>query len=361
MNKLAADFPAQKSQVESARKYMLEARAHDQLEHLKRMRDAGRYKALQEGLESFPEKEASAVTTAEFRTLKASFDETAEKFADLQHLLEDLGKRMQQAPEGLANALSAVRSELHLDRTNRLEAFLGQALQAERQRKSGKTPEISPSALASLAITGWLLGNPNAEPKADVALRLWHSRELVLDYLRTDDIAVREKLLRKYAAKKADYIGMDEFCQIIPHLPPTLAEPSPGLGTLFLQAGAGVNPARYLLKLPPEYSHNRLYPVLMALPPFSEPEALTVQRLEQFCAEYGYILAVPHWEENKGTDYAFSEREHQIALDVLRDLRRRFQVDSDRVFLTGAGDGGGMMAFDVALSHPDLFAGAIPM
>jgi len=47
-------------------------------------------------------------------------------------------------------------------------------------------------------------------------------------------------------------------------------------------------------------------------------------------------------------------------LDVLRDLRRRFQVDSDRVFLTGFGEGA-TMAFDVGLSHPDLFAGVVPV
>ena len=47
-------------------------------------------------------------------------------------------------------------------------------------------------------------------------------------------------------------------------------------------------------------------------------------------------------------------------LNVLRDLRRRFQVDSDRVFLTGQGEGGNM-AYNVGLSHPDLFAGVMPI
>jgi pimeloyl-ACP methyl ester carboxylesterase len=47
-------------------------------------------------------------------------------------------------------------------------------------------------------------------------------------------------------------------------------------------------------------------------------------------------------------------------VNVLKDLRRRFNVDSDRVFLLGAGEGGAM-ALDVGLSHPDLFAGVVPM
>ena len=37
-----------------------------------------------------------------------------------------------------------------------------------------------------------------------------------------------------------------------------------------------------------------------------------------------------------------------------------FNVDSDRVFLFGLGQGGDM-AYDVGLSHPDLFAGILPV
>ncbi len=58
--------------------------------------------------------------------------------------------------------------------------------------------------------------------------------------------------------------------------------------------------------------------------------------------------------------YGYSEREHAVVLETLRDLRRRFAVDSDRVFLFGMGVGG-EMAYDVGLSHPDLFAGVLPM
>src|SRR5262249_28261271 len=128
-----------------------------------------------------------------------------------------------------------------------------------------------------------------------------------------------------------------------------------------LRAGDPRRGPLYLLRVPPEYSHNRHYPVLLALPPYGEATADSMRRYEGVCAENGYILVVPRWEDKSSTGYAFSEREHQVVLDVLRDVRRRFQVDSDRVFLTGAGFGGGDMAFDVGLSHPDLFAGVLPM
>src|SRR5207245_8724942 len=52
--------------------------------------------------------------------------------------------------------------------------------------------------------------------------------------------------------------------------------------------------------------------------------------------------------------------EAAAVLTSSRDLGRRDQVDSDRVFLFG-GEQGGVAAFDVGLSHPDQFAGVIPM
>ena len=47
-------------------------------------------------------------------------------------------------------------------------------------------------------------------------------------------------------------------------------------------------------------------------------------------------------------------------MKTLLDLRRRFQIDSDRVFLSGFGQGGSM-AYDVGMAHPDLFAGVLPV
>ena len=47
-----------------------------------------------------------------------------------------------------------------------------------------------------------------------------------------------------------------------------------------------------------------------------------------------------------------------MVIDTLRDLRRRFQVDSDRVFLFGW-EQGADAALDIGMSHPDQFAGVL--
>jgi hypothetical protein len=83
-------------------------------------------------------------------------------------------------------------------------------------------------------------------------------------------------------------------------------------------------------------------------------------RWTEQAARYGYIVAAPEWESIPGAAYQYTPDEHNVILDMLRDLRRKFQVDSDRVFLTGAGSGGAL-AFDVGMSHPDQFAGVLPI
>jgi len=43
---------------------------------------------------------------------------------------------------------------------------------------------------------------------------------------------------------------------------------------------------------------------------------------------------------------------------AIRDARKRYAIDCDRTFVAGQ-LGGGNMAWDLALSQPDLFAGAV--
>jgi hypothetical protein len=49
-----------------------------------------------------------------------------------------------------------------------------------------------------------------------------------------------------------------------------------------------------------------------------------------------------------------------VVIQSIRDARKRFNIDSDRLFLSGHGMGGDA-AFDIGMSHPDLFAGVIPI
>lgn len=72
----------------------------------------------------------------------------------------------------------------------------------------------------------------------------------------------------------------------------------------------------------------------------------------------GYIVVAPFWGQEHQTSYEYSAREHAAVLGSLREANRHFSIDSDRVFLSGHSMGGDA-AWDVALSHPDLWAGLV--
>jgi pimeloyl-ACP methyl ester carboxylesterase len=127
-----------------------------------------------------------------------------------------------------------------------------------------------------------------------------------------------------------------------------------------MQVTVGRHKVTYHLQLPPEYRPTRSYPVLVVLHEGGEKPEDMLRRWAEAAAENGYILAAPEWDKGSLGQYSFTEVEHAAVLATLRDLRRRVQIDTDRVFLFGLGEGG-TMAFDVGLAHPDLFAGVIPM
>jgi predicted esterase len=75
---------------------------------------------------------------------------------------------------------------------------------------------------------------------------------------------------------------------------------------------------------------------------------------------YGYIVVAPTWLKPHQKQYEGTAREHACVLATLRDACRCFAIDTDRVYLSGHSLGGNA-AWDIGLSHPDLWAGVIPI
>jgi pimeloyl-ACP methyl ester carboxylesterase len=357
LDKLLAAQPDQKERVESARATLRRLQARERFEEIKHLHQAGRGQAVRAKLAEFPEKHANTQMLATLREIKGEYDAAGEALKQASRYLDEATRDL-SGPDAkvLAEAAAAVRAELDGSSVERLDAFLGQARQAERERLKGRKPDLKPEELLSLAVTGWLLGSPSAESRPEVAVRLWKARQMVLAYQRAVDGGERQRVLKEFEQEQSNRVGVDEVMQLVPFLPP--AEAATDLGTKPVEVKVGS--VTYHVQLPPEYRHGRPYPVLIALPDASERPGKVLGRWAEAAAEHGYVLAVPEWQRGLGGPYGYSEREHDIVLQTVRDLRRRYQVDSDRVFLFGLGEGG-KMAFDVGLGHPDLFAGVIPM
>jgi hypothetical protein len=368
LKRILADLPAEKAKAEDALARLKTFQSVEKLEEIKRLHLAGRHDEVRKRLAAFPpEKESGPAAAAEVLTLRTDYDNALKKADRLKHFLDTLPKGVAEDKELFAAAAASIKDELLLDGLDKLEPFLGQAEQAERQRKAGKKPELGEAELLSLAMTGWLLGGPSAEAKPAQARRLWRARQLVLDYEKTEP-AGRAALLAAFQKQADTPATAEEVAQLIPTLPPPEPQQIVGGQTLELQLGAAQGQRggpTYLVHVPPEYSHARSYPVLFVLHDGGEKPKSMLRRWEKEADDNGYILVAPEWEPQGGGGfgggaYNFSDREHQAVIGVLRDLRRGFNVDSDRVFLFGLGQGG-LMAWDVGLCHPDLFAGVMPM
>ncbi len=145
-------------------------------------------------------------------------------------------------------------------------------------------------------------------------------------------------------------------------------EVAPGFYRFTVVGLPSAPPITYWVQLPPQYDPYRRYPAIVTL----HGAASTPQMQIDFWAgpwmpggwrrgqasRRGYIVIAPAWAAPYQKQYEFSAREHAAVLAVVRDACRRFSIDTDRIFLTGHSMGGDA-AWDIALAHPDLWAGVI--
>jgi pimeloyl-ACP methyl ester carboxylesterase len=357
LDRLVEKMPDRKERVEAARKTLFKLRASERLEEIKRRHRGGQHRQVRKLLADFPTKGVPERQIAELEELKAEYENTDRLLKDTARLLEQTRRAMRSDDrKWLDEAAGAISDNLNFENVMRLDAFLGQARQAERLRKKGQQAEVSAEQLLSLAVSGWLLGSASAEMSVETARRLWHGREMVLSYLNSDDDKRKQILKRHLMGSRTESASLDELLQIIRTLPPIAAEKKLPNGAATFKTAEGT----YHVQLPPEYRHGRPYPVLLVLHQAGEKPQAMLNRWAEPAAEHGYILVAPEWQGGLNNRYNYSAAEHAIVLSTLKDLRQRFNADEDRVFLFGLGEGGAM-AFDVGLGHPDLFAGVLPM
>lgn len=362
---------------------------------------AGRYDGAGKLLAEFPDKTADPKDVVKAAALRAQQKAAVERTATAKRLLRSLidrttgggdvgpsaavgggpgaavaylrGPRPGVQVALLLAAAEKVYAEIHPDSAARLEDFVQFMEQAERERSQGQELTKTPEKLLAAAVSGWVKGKGGAVEVGTAALRLWAAREVVLEYVRTDDLNTRNQLLRKYRQE----VGLppDELAQVIALLPPAEPDDLNARGGKPVPAGNGVPPGvfrrataastahpqgiDYLVRLPAEYHHGRAYPVIVALTDASGPPEIIMAALAFEADRHGYIVAAPDWSK-AGPDWKYRGEDHTYATETLRDVIRHFSVDNNRVFLIGGGTGANM-ALDVGCSHPDLFAGVLAM
>ena len=343
--------------------------ARQLLTELQLRQSAGQHKLVGALLESFPAEEVAGETLIQVREMTTTYEQENRRMKQigesLQATVAAIGDPDQRGL--MAPIADEIVKELSHNTVARLAPFV-QLLSDE---------SLAAEEKASLAITGWLLGENDAQQEIQVALALIKIRDAVLRYLREPAAADRQLILE--AIQSMEGSSVDQIAKLIARMKPPWHEAAyvkPAGAYLTLEAPGQTEDGNftYHVQLPPEYDPYRRYPTILALNgSYNSPE----QELDFWAGHptavngseeevrrgqamrHGYITIAVEWQKPHQYDYEYSGREHIAVLTSLRDAMRRFSVDADRIYLTGH-DIGGEAAWDMAQSHPDIWAGAMP-
>ena len=358
LNQIASEFP---SKLEALKPISEEIQKSDLKQKLEELEDAvaqGQHQRAQHLLNTVRHEGAEAQDLAQLNTLKARY---RNQNADLERTRQLLAQVRQKATGSLATQsaglLDEMERDLNFDSLPSLSVFLKMAEQEEKLQNRQQPAVLSPEQLLALALSGWMVGGEGADSTVAQAEKLLRGREFLQRFLLEDNDAARQQMLRDFLAGQP--LKADEATLLIESLPPPRAEAitAPVLDLTTRPSQHWAAGVRYRVYLPPEYHHHRSYPVLLLLPNIGDTyETVTYGWLEM-AARKGFIVAVPEWVEGQQDIYQSTDKEQEAVLETLRDLRRRFRIDNNRVSLAGYSNGGSVV-FDVAMTRPHLFAGA---
>lgn len=356
---LATRFPEQASWCEEFQRTLNELIARKAMNEIDRRRQAGQHQLAMEYAHQFPANQVSADIS---RRAQEVLDDYEQAVIDRDQVLMQLDLLQAALPVETASRLNAMRAmlldELQYELMERLQPFL----------RAVEDPTLPADEKLALAYSGWVLGNAYAITSLEESIRLWDARFQVLEYLRTHQDPVRDQLILETLGQ-LEGISVERVAQMIPHLPMPIQTSRPAAGELVEVdlPGDGQQPdAGYSLILPPEYSPAHRFPLLVVL----RPEHLSFAGTARWWAgdaerpgwaqRRGYIVIAPHSCDEKARAYQPTGGAGDIVLRAIQHVRQRYHVDSNRVMLAGHGMGADA-CFDIAMSHPEVFAGVIPI
>lgn len=365
LQKILGDFPEQQALFAPTATRLRQAQARRILAELQVRRGAGQHALVRELLEKFPDKDVAGET---LQAVREALDEQLALRAAVQELLTKFDAHLARLGDSARRSrLEGFRAELgrelNLNTLHRLDAY----------KLAWDDETLQPDELLAMAVSGWLVGSADTTRKLDVSLSLYETRDLVQSYLVESVKVRRGELLAKIRAQEG---GSPALVAKLVGLMKPPAEPGQpvenvaGLYQFEVATLPGQPTIPCFVQLPPEYDPNRLYPTIVSMHgAYSTPllqidwwaGSVTSQgfRVGQ-ATRHGYIVVSPAWAKVEQFEYGYTAEEHFAVLNSLRETCRRFSVDTDRVYLSGHSMGGDA-AWDLALAHPDLWAGVIPV
>lgn len=358
LDQLKVDFPELSETIDSVRKTVNDLEARQLLEELNFRRKGGQPRKVLNALKSFPADGVSEDVLSEVRDLlrtDGAQRASDKELADLIHMLSE-----ELIPRVADEWSVAIREVL---------SGVTEAPEAIRERLEGlKKPEAKKIAdKFALAMSGWVVGGDKAVTDLADAKKLWELRTQIHVLINDPNEAKRAVSLEWL---KDHDPGIETVLRVIDRLAPFDSAPKqeisfvdylprePHVETCRVKDDDNPEPTEYMVRLPTDYSPFRQYPTVVALHRGRGPASA----LDFWGAEAdkrGYIVIAPEYNTpGRPPDYTYSVSEHAAVELAIRDAKKRYSIDSDRVFLGGELIGGNM-AWDFGLAHPDLFAGVV--
>lgn len=364
---LLRDFPEDKSlpdTVKNARGVVSQLEAAQIKLDLDIRRKGQQYQAVAAGLRAFPTKDVSSDLLVQVRDQIRTDD--AQAAAD-RALAAELG--------ALAERIADKKQKTWKKPLAEVLQVLNEAPDAVRDRfvawqKAKDDSALDDEARFALAMSGYVVGGDAAVPDLEMAANLWNARNLLHDYLSSLEPVARARTIEQLESlpvpedpsQPAAVKRLDLLTRLSLRMPPPLHDdklPKKGEAKIHrVQGDDNPQPTDYHVLLPPEYHPLRSYPTIVALHDGRGPS----HAIEWWAAEAsrrGYIVVAPEYRlagQGAEADYGFTTSEHAAVELALRDARRRYAINGNRVFLGGQLRGADM-AFDYGLAHPDSFAG----
>lgn len=107
--------------------------------------------------------------------------------------------------------------------------------------------------------------------------------------------------------------------------------------------------------IPASYQTSKSYALIVCLHGYGFTGAEYLERWRARLGE-GYLLACPTYPSGAW----FTRYAEELVLETIREVRRQYHIDPNRIFLTGMSNGG-IGAWLIGMHHAPLFAGLAPM
>ncbi len=356
---IAKDFPEEKPKLGDWTRSIQDASSRDELNEIGVIRSSRKPKELLARLRAFPGEGVAPEVLADAREQLRKEEDRLASDRRLGESLRDLQKGFSSAVEKewkprISEILKALEDAPDAARP-RLDAFAKADASAATEAK------------LALAMSGWIAGADRATASLADAMSLWKARKSLVDYFRAEEEMGRSQHLealetlefekdRNYPDGKLDLEGLTRIIQL---MPPPLHDDHrrPEANPIIHRVAGDLNPepTDYMVLLPPEYHPLRSYPAVVSLHDGRGPRR-AIDWWAHEVARRGYIVIAPEYNPpGLAPDYRYTQPEHAAIELALRDARKRYSIDSDRVGLHGVMIGG-HGALDIGFAHPDLFS-----